>query len=193
MKFTYPESATPLELDEIHTLLQKHISTQKELDEAEAENIVNGQNWAFSRKRNHILTIPFLLKVHKKMFEHVWAWAGKYRKRDTNIGVTPHQISLELINLLDNVKFWIKNSVYSFDEIAVRFHHKLVWIHPFPNGNGRHARLMTNLLLYNYDKPQFAWGKHNLGEKNDIRKFYIDALKAADKNDFSLLLKFAIS
>ncbi len=148
--------ATPLDLDEVHNLLPKHISTQGELDELEALNIIQGYRWAFSRKRNNIFSIPFLLKLHKNMFGTVWLWAGNYRRPQTNIGVEPFRISLEVAQLLEDVKFQLTNDTYGIDEICARFHHRLVWIHPFTNGNGRHARLMTDLFLYNRGQPLFT-------------------------------------
>ncbi len=193
MKFIYAEGATPLELDEIQNILPQHISTQKELDEVEAENIIQAQQWAFSRRRTDIFTVPFILKVHKKMFGNVWKWAGKYRTCSTNIGVEPYRVPFELSKLLEDTKFWIQHSTYSLDEIAARFHHKLVWIHAFPNGNGRHARLMANLLLYQYSQPVFSWGRSNLTKQGTVGKIYIEALRAADKNNIVPLLKFVRS
>ncbi|MEI8320751.1 MAG: mobile mystery protein B [Alphaproteobacteria bacterium] len=193
MKFVYAEGATPFEADEIHNLLQKHISTQKELDELEQRNIVQGSLWAFSEKRKNILTSSFLLKLHKKMFDEVWSWAGKQRDYQTNIGVAPHMISLEIAQLLGDVEFQIQSSTYHLDEIVARFHHRLVCIHPFRNGNGRHARLMADLLLYNQNQPIFTWGKDSLGSPTDLRKSYITALKSADKNDINSLLAFVRS
>ncbi len=193
MKFEYKKGATPLEPDEIYNLRLKHISTQKELDELEATNIIQGQQWAFSKKRKNILNITFLLTLHKHMFGEVWSWAGKYRRTQTNIGVEPFRIPLETGHLLEEVTFQLQNNIYSMDEISTRFHHKLVWIHPFTNGNGRHARMMTDLLLHVYGHPIFTWGIHNLNEQGTVRQEYIRALKAADKNDFDPLMKFVRS
>lgn len=193
MKFIYPEGATPLEIDEIRNLLLHHISTQKELDEAEAENIIQARQWVLVQRQKDILTIPFLLKVHTKMFDRTWKWAGKYRSRTTNIGIEPYRIPIELECLLRDVKFWVDNSTYTFHEIAVRFHHKLVWIHPFVNGNGRHARLMTDLLLRAHKHQAFTWGKNNLALAGDARKSYIESLRQADQHDYSALLQFVRS
>jgi Fic-DOC domain mobile mystery protein B len=193
MKFEYKKGATPLDPDEIHNLRLKHISTQKDLDELEAANIIQGQLWAFSQKRKTIMTLPFLLKLHKNMFGEVWSWAGKYRRSQTNIGVEPFRIPSETGQLLEEVVFQLHSNTYTMDEIATRFHHKLVWIHPFTNGNGRHARLMTDLLLYTHGHSLFTWGRHNLNEQGSIRQEYINALKAADKNNFDPLMNFVRS
>jgi Fic-DOC domain mobile mystery protein B len=139
------------------------------------------------------MTLPFLLKLHKNMFGEVWSWAGKYRRSQTNIGVEPFRIPSETGQLLEEVVFQLHSNTYTMDEIATRFHHKLVWIHPFTNGNGRHARLMTDLLLYTHGHPLFTWGRHNLNEQGSIRQEYINALKAADKNNFDPLMNFVRS
>jgi Fic-DOC domain mobile mystery protein B len=194
MNFEYPEGATPLEREEAEGLLLSHISTRKELDRFEQENIIEAEKWAFKGRKKDSLTVDFFLRLHKKMFGSVWRWAGQFRTSDKNIGVPVWQISTELKKLCDDVAFWIGNATYPPDEIAARFHHRLTMIHPFPNGNGRHARLMTDILLEKVlGQPHFTWGSGNLTDAGDCRKQYIDALYAADQRDFGPLLAFVRS
>ena len=191
MKFEYAVGATPLNQDEVEGLIPVHIATQNELNEWEASNILTAENWLFStRHRGNFLTIEFLKSVHKKMFNTTWKWAGDFRNSDKNIGVMYAKISSEMRILLDDVIYQIENNTYSIDEIAYRFHHRLVYIHPFANGNGRHARLMTDFLLVKAGSSKFTWGTDNLVNQNETRKAYIEALKQADKRDYSLLAKF---
>lgn len=194
MNFEYPEGATPLEREEAEGLLLSHISTRKELDRFEQENIIEAEKWAFKGRKKDSLTVDFFLRLHKKMFGSVWRWAGQFRTSDKNIGVPVWQISTELKKLCDDVSFWIENATYPPDEIAVRFHHRLTVIHPFPNGNGRHARLMTDIVLVKLlGQPHFTWGSGNLVDAGTCRKQYIDALHAADQRDFGPLLAFVHS
>ena len=189
--FVYPEGATPLDPDESKGLLLTHISTRAELDRWEQENIVEAIEWLEKTKATDILNEQFIKKLHKKMFKHVWSWAGDFRTSDKNIGGQWFQISTSLKMLCDNTLYKIERQIEAPDEVAIRFHHNLVWIHSFPNGNGRHARLMTDALLKNVlNCSKFTWGGGNLRKPNNIRNFYIDALKAADKGNFDLLRQF---
>lgn len=189
----YPEGATPLDPDEIEGVKFKHITTRGELDHLEQGNIQMGLGW-LSRSRNpDILSEEFVRKLHKRLFGDVWKWAGKFRTTGKNIGVDPAQIGVQLRMLLDDVKYWIDNDTYSAEEIAIRFHHKLVYIHPFPNGNGRHARIIADALLTKLmKKAPIDWaGGYDLQSMGERRREYIAALRAADKNDYSLLFAFA--
>jgi Fic-DOC domain mobile mystery protein B len=139
-----------------------------------------------------LLDEHFLRELHKRMFGKVWKWAGEFRRSGKNIGVEWTRIAVDLRILLEDVKFWIDNNAYPAEEIACRFHHRLVYIHLFPNGNGRHARIMTDLLLEKQFKMKpFSWGSNELTTENKVRKAYIKALKAADENKYRLLLEFA--
>lgn len=194
MKFEYAPGATPLNQDEIDELIPLHITNQNQLNEWEAANILKAENWvSTSRYRNNFLTLEFAKLLHKKMFNDTWKWAGVFRKTEKNIGVTPSIITTKLKKLLDDVAYQLINNSYSIDEIAYRFHHRLVVIHPFSNGNGRHARLMTDLLLINLGMIRFTWGSQKLEGAGPARKQYIDALRAADKHDYSGLAKFVRS
>jgi len=193
MRFVYAEGATPLSPDEIHNLIPKHLTTQKELNEWEQFNIVKGENWAFGIKRKSILSIEFAKKLHKKMFSETWKWAGVFRKSQTNIGVDSIYIPQELKMIFGDIEFWLVNNTYDLREIAIRLHHRLVYVHPFPNGNGRFSRLFADLLLWNNDEVNFTWGSCSLIEDSSMRKQYILALKEADKGDYQKLIEFADS
>lgn len=188
----YPPGATPLDGDELASLIPGHITTQGELNEWEQLNIVQGENWA-RKQRKEILNEAFLRQLHKQMFGETWKWAGEFRKSDKNIGVDWLKIGVEFKKLLDDTHFQIEHASYPPDEIAVRFHHRLVAIHPFPNGNGRHARLMADLLIERLGRPRFTWGSHSLVDASATRQQYIAALQAADRRDIAPLLAFARS
>ncbi|MBY0544808.1 MAG: mobile mystery protein B [Gammaproteobacteria bacterium] len=192
MNFIYPPGATPIDPDEAEGLKPMHITIQSQLDEWEANNILNAENWAFSNKKHpDFLSIPFICQLHRKMFDETWHWAGKFRKTEKNIGKTlASYVSTDLKNLLDDIKYQLEQHSYPIDEIAYRFHHRLVSIHPFPNGNGRHARLMTDILLVQVGQPRFSWGRIQLSDANMVRKQYIDALKCADNLNYKLLAEF---
>ncbi|MDP1524311.1 MAG: mobile mystery protein B [Rhodocyclaceae bacterium] len=192
VKLDYPPGATPLDADELASQIPGHITTQGELNEWEQLNIVQGDQWA-RKQRKEILNEGFLRQLHKQMFGETWKWAGEFRKTDKNIGVGWLKIGVELKKLLDDTRYQIEYASYLPDEIAVRFHHRLVLIHPFPNGNGRHARLMADLLVERLGQPRFTWGSRSLVDANDTRKDYIAALQAADARDIAPLLAFARS
>lgn len=194
MKLIYPEGATPIDPDEQEGLMLTHITTREELNRWEQENINKAEEWCNSRKHGDMLTIGFILKLHKKMFEDVWKWAGQFRTSGKNIGVPAWQISTELKKLLDDLNAWLEHRPYDNDEMSARFHHRLVSIHPFPNGNGRHARMMTDLIQKQIlNEKEFSWGCADLSPAGDCRKRYIEALHAADNNDYAPLLKFTRS
>ena len=195
VRLDYPPGATPLDADELASLIPGHITTQGELNEWEQLNIVQGEQWALRQRgqRKEILNEAFLRQLHKQMFGETWKWAGDFRKSDKNIGVDWRNIGVELKKLLDDVRYQVEHSAFPGDEIAVRFHHRLVAIHPFPNGNGRHARMMADLLVERLGKARFTWGSKSLVDPNDTRKQYIAALQAADARNIAPLLAFARS
>lgn len=190
--FDQDDAATPLTPDEREALIPSYITLRRELNEAEQANILDAEQWAFSRKRD-VLSEAFLKNLHKRMFDRVWRWAGEFRRTERNIGVDPLQIAVELRTLLGDCRYWIDNNTYPPDEIAARFHHRLVYIHPFPNGNGRHGRLATDLLLTSLDQPRFTWGRVNLVDASATRQDYVTALRAADNHDIAPLLAFVRS
>lgn len=184
------DAATPLTPDERNGLIPTHVSLQYELNELEQKNILEADQWVFQRKHN-VLDEDFLRRLHKRMFGKVWAWAGEYRTTDRNLGVEPWRIQPDLRQLIDDVHYWIDNKTFAPDEIAVRFHHKLVAIHPFPNGNGRWSRLAADVLAVTLGLPRFTWGRTNLQNAGDIRRQYIAALRDADSHNMESLIKFA--
>ena len=188
------DAATPLSPEEIHDLIPAHIAFRHELNLAEQENIVRRQHWALNRRKADLLTEKFFTDLHRQMFSDVWRWAGKFRTSERTLGIPFYEIPVALRQLLDDTKAWIEYKSYPPDEIAVRFHHRLVQIHPFANGNGRHSRLMADLLVMRrLGGERFSWGSANLQAAGDVRGRYIGALKAADNHDIGPLLAFARS
>lgn len=187
---------TPLTEEELAELIPPTIFTREHLNQWEQINIQEAMTWAFSHKHlpTKLATNQFMTKLHKKMFGQVWKWAGQFRSSNKNIGVDREYIQIELRKLSDDFLVWIEYKSYPLDEIAARFHHRLVWIHPFPNGNGRHARLMADLILVSLGGKKFSWGSgQNLAAEGAVRKQYIQALKAADGYDYGPLLGFVRS
>ncbi len=191
----YEKDSTLLDYGELQELLLTHISTRGELNFWEAENIKDAMLWGSKLKTKDILNTKFICTLHKKMFSNVWAWAGKFRKTNKNIGLPFHLVEVELQTLCDDANAWIEFNTYPPDEFAARFHHRLVFIHPFSNGNGRHSRYMADLILNKiFNVDMFTWGKtENRTEPGKIRQKYIEALKAADDHDYSQLLEFVRS
>jgi Fic-DOC domain mobile mystery protein B len=193
----YIEGQTPIDEDEKEGLLIKTITTRKELDEFEQLNIQDAVEWTMRREKiklANILTEQFIKNLHKRMFKDVWKWAGTFRKTDKNIGVEWHQVCIDLRNLISDCNYWIQNKTLSEDEIAIRFKYRIVTIHPFPNGNGRHSRLIADILIHHgFRKEIFTWGGGNISREGDIRSVYISALKEADNGNLIPLIKFARS
>lgn len=184
------EANTPLDPDERNGLIPTYITLRAELNEAEQIGISEADRWAFARKRD-ILDVRFLQTLHRRMFSDIWRWAGTFRTTSRNIGIDAYRIAVELKQLVDDTHFWVENHTYPADEIAVRFHHRLVFIHAFPNGNGRHARLAADLLVVQLGQQRFTWGSANIAPAAETRKNYVAALQAADRHDYARLLAFA--
>ncbi len=178
--------------EEREGLIPSYITLRRELNQAEQANILEAEEWAFERKRD-LLSEQFLKTLHKRMFGRVWRWAGEFRLKERNLGLAPHRIAIDLRKLLHDGRFWIENGTYSANEFAARFHHRLVWIHPFPNGNGRHARPATDLLLVGFGQPRFSWGRVNLIDASETRRAYVAARRAADGHNIVPLLEFVRS
>ena len=191
-----PPGATPLSPEDEEALLVA-ATTRAELDQFEAQNIADAIRWAVSNTKfkQTLLTVSGLQRLHERMFDATWKWAGKFRTSDTNIGVPWTQIPVQTKNLCDDVKVWVENSAYPWPELAVRFHHRLVKVHPFPNGNGRHARLSANLLLSQNVQPPLRWGGRDtsIGEDGAAREEYLAALRLTDQGYVERLLQFAVS
>lgn len=191
--FQEPDDATPLDPALRGDLLQTWITTRADLNEAEEENILDGADWARGRRggAEALLTEDFSKSLHEQMFGDVWKWAGSYRQNELNIGTAPHLVPAEMPVMFDNARFWVENDTFPPDEIAVRLHHRLTQIHGFPNGNGRHARMMADLLIEKLGGKPFSWGSGSIHDTGTLRTTYINALKAADNHDFAPLLAFA--
>jgi len=192
MNIDYPPGAPPLDADELACLIPSHITTQGELNEWEQLNIEQGEAWA-QRQRKEILDEGFVRQLHHRMLGETWSWAGGFRASDKNIGVEWQQIGVKLRDLINDVRYQIEHNTYPPDEMAARFHHRLVAIHPFPNGNGRHARMMADLLIQKLGQPRFTWGSKSLMDVTETRMRYIEALQAADGGDIGLLSNFVRS
>jgi len=186
------DASTPLTEEEREELIPSYITLRSELNAAEQRNILEAEEWAFNRDRD-VLSEQFLKDLHKRMYGNVWRWAGNFRQSERNIGVDAYRIPIDLRQLIDDCQFWIDNNTYEPDEIAARFSHRLVQIHPFPNGNGRHSRTAADLLLVKLGQKRFSWGRENLVDASDTRKQYIDALHAADRHDYGPLFEFVRS
>ncbi len=189
-----PDGATPLDPDELAELKFTHIQTRGELDQVEQVNIQDGLLWLRKQKKPDVLSETFIKRLHKEMLGEIWEWAGTFRKTEKNIGVAPEQIAVSLRDLLDDVRFWIEHKTFSAREIGLRFHHRLVQIHLFPNGNGRHARIMTDVLLEKtMNEKRIHWGDANLQNTGEHRDEYIAALGQADAGNYQPLLdKFSM-
>ena len=184
-----PEGATPLDPDEMLGLKFPHITTREELDQMEHVNIQEGLRWLHKTKQSDILSDQFVRKLHAKLFGKVWQWAGTYRQTEKNIGIDPVQIPQQLKLLLDDVQFWLEHKTYPPHELALRLHHRMVKIHPFPNGNGRHARILADVMLMQMlNQKPITWKGDYLNTKSEIRDEYIQALRLADQGDYGRLL-----
>ena len=191
MRFDYPAGATPLDPDTIAGMIP-NLTRQSELNEFEARNILEAERWVKRARgaNRDILQLITLRKLHEKMFDMTWRWAGQFRQVQTNIGIPASQIATRLEQLCRNTHYQVEHISYSWDELATRFHHELVLIHPFPNGNGRHARLATDLLIERNGQSRFTWGSRSLTESSNVRNEYIAALREADNGNIERLLAF---
>jgi len=194
LELQYTDRQTPLDEEETEGLKIKSITTQGELDEFEQLNIEKAVEWTIhaNLKPKRILTEKFIKNLHKKMYGDVWKWAGEFRKSNKNLGIKWTQISIELKNLLDDTNYWLDNNTFSSEEISIRFKHRIVAIHCFPNGNGRHSRMMADIFMESiFGKEIFSWHKSNKFKEDETRKKYIAALKKADKGNINSLIEFA--
>ncbi len=187
-----PDGATPLAPEERQGLLPAQVTHRHELNELEQQNIAKALLWAIARNHNP-LAEPFVRGLHRRMFDDVWRWAGTYRLTNKNIGCDYWLVQERLYQLIANTQYWVDNKTYGHDEIAVRYAHGLVQIHPFPNGNGRWSRLMGDVLARRLGEAAFSWGGNALADASQTRKAYIAALKKADDNEIAPLLAFARS
>ena len=182
-----PVGATPIYTDEAEGLIPGHIQTRAELNAWEQQNIIEAARWVRTATEP-ALRESTILGLHKRMFDRTWEWAGRYRTSDKHIGVFWAEIGDEIRKFVDDGAYWLEHHVSSVDEAAARLHHRLVLIHPFPNGNGRHARLWCDLLLKQNGRPMFSWSSEELDRAGESRQRYLEALRKADGEDFGPLL-----
>ncbi|MFZ4648196.1 MAG: mobile mystery protein B [Patescibacteria group bacterium] len=190
------ENHTTLNEEEKEGLKIKSIATRQELNEFEQQNIETAISWLMKRNISIelFLSEKFLKNLHYKMFGSVWLWAGTFRKSNTNLGIDWRVVPVELKKLFDDCLYWLENKTFSGTEIAIRFKHRLVFIHPFPNGNGRLSRLMADTMMEKiFEKPAFSWGGLSVNSNNNEETRYIDAIHKADKGNFDDLIKFSMS
>lgn len=196
LELEYLPGQTPIDEDEKDGLLIPTVTTRGELDEFEQKNIEDAVQWSLGRnfKPTTIFTENFVKQLHQEMFGGVWAWAGHFRKTNKNIGIDKWQIPVTLKTLLDDGMFWVQSNTFPPEEIAIRFKHRLVSIHCFPNGNGRHSRLVADIIISKiFKQSEFTWGAATLNKESKERNQYLEALRAADAGDYSSLLIFAKS
>ena len=188
----YIDGQTPLDPEDLEGIKHPHVMTRGELDQLEQANIEEGLRWLARQRSPDLLSDDFARKLHRKLFGEVWSWAGTYRQTEKNIGINPLQIAVQLRTLLDDARFWAEHGAYPPVEAAVRFHHRLVVIHPFANGNGRFSRIMADAYLEDVlEADPIDWGGgYDLQAMNERREQYIAALRAADAGDYSLLFEF---
>lgn len=194
LKLDYIEGQTPLDEDEKEGLLISSITTQQELNEFEQQNIERAIEWTLQRrtKKELILTEKFIRDLHRKMFGDVWAWAGEFRQSNKNLGEDWKQIPVLFKQLTDDCLYWITHKTYSEEEISIRYKHRLVSIHCFSNGNGRHSRLMADVLITQvFGKPVFSWNRADLNRKGGSRSDYLKAIREADRGNIKPLMEFA--
>jgi Fic-DOC domain mobile mystery protein B len=184
------DANTPLTAEERDQLIPSYITLRRELNQAEQVNIAGAAKWLAGRKRD-VLDERFLRQLHKRMFGQVWRWAGQYRTTPRNIGVEAWRIATEIAQTVDDARYWVAHGIYGPDEIAVRYSHRLVAIHPFPNGNGRFSRLAGDLLAVQLGQPRLSWGRLNLVDASASRAAYVAALRQADAHDLGPLIAFA--
>jgi Fic-DOC domain mobile mystery protein B len=193
VNFEYPSGATPLDPDEAQGLIPRHITLQAQLNEWEAANILEAEQWAFGRLRREPPDVDFLRRLHRRMIDRTWRWAGSFRSSGKNLGVAAWDIQPALRNVCADVALQLEQPAMPLDEIAARYAHRLVSIHPFPNGNGRWSRLAADVLLAGQGAARFTWGLATPESIANARDRYLAALRAADQHDVRALIDFARS
>lgn len=192
-----PEGATPLNEEDLKGLIPDFVATRADLNQVEYENIAKALPWAYRQARilgpTGLFEYSFLFNLHRRMFADVWKWAGTQRVRETNTGAAPSQVPSQVKATLDDARFWHANGHLPVDERAARLHHRLVSVHPFPNGNGRCTRLLADLYLVSLGHDPFTWGSTRLDEQSELRDAYIKSLLAAHDDDLRPLIAFARS
>jgi len=196
LELHYKKGQTPIDEEEKEDLLLPTISTRGELDEFEQANIEKAIEWSLkiNTSRNEVLSVDFIIELHHRMFSDIWGWAGTFRRSNKNIGVDKFSIDQELMMLTEDCRYWVANKIYPEDEIAIRYKYRMVTIHPFPNGNGRHSRISGDILASKVLKrPVFSWGGHGIEQEGETRSRYLESLYSANQGDIRPLLEFARS
>lgn len=189
--FVDRDGSTPLDPDQIKGIRFSHLTNMGELDEVEDLNIQKGLEWLYHQKTDDYLSMQFLCKLHEKLFGDVWKWAGKFRTVEVNISkIRSYDVGPQLINFFEDAKLWIEGGRMGWDEIAAEMHHRLVCIHPFPNGNGRTTRIFTEYVQRRNNQLITTWKASLSHDPKERRKAYIKALQKADKGDFEMLIEF---
>jgi len=183
---------TPIDPNEAEGLIPDLI-TQSQLNEYEQLNIATAWIWAPTSRylKRQLLSRDGLQRLHQRMFDRTWKWAGQFRRSEKSIGIKWTEVPVAVQSLCDDTTYQLKEQSFPLEEIAVRFHYRLVSIHPFPNGNGRHARMAADLLCLQRGGQAFPWGASNLTARGSARAAYLDALKRADNGDLLPLMQFA--
>jgi Fic-DOC domain mobile mystery protein B len=196
VQYHYIAGQTPLDEEEKRDLIPSLV-TREDLDAFEQENILEARKWVMQKAtlaKLDVFTEKFLLNLHKRMYGHVWKWAGTFRKSNKNIGVDRIYITTELHQLLGDAAYWLEHKTYPISDLAVIFHHRLVKIHLFPNGNGRHARMCADVIIAKFGGEKLSWGGNSdLTKPDEIRTRYIAALREADGGNYEPILAFARS
>jgi Fic-DOC domain mobile mystery protein B len=195
LRFENGVGQTPINEEELDGLKIRTITLQVELNEFEQYNIEKALLWLRGQRltMDHVLSELFVLRIHAKMFGEVWQWAGNFRKTEKNLGVNSVMIRIALKELINDAKYWMINEIYTPEELAIRFKHRLVSIHCFSNGNGRHSRVMADVIMEKlYNKPPFQWGKADAIGVNTIRMEYLKSLRQADQHEYQPLIAFAL-
>ena len=197
LNLDYPDGATPLDAEELEGLIPAHIATRGELNAWESRNVLKAEQWLRGARLGNMFSHAFVRRLHQRMFDETWKWAGTFRTTEKSIGIDPAHIAPRIVDLCEDIKVQLAHSTLPLDQMAAMFHHRLVSIHPFANGNGRHARLMADLLLTQNGAARFSWGEDasltDSVAEGEIRRRYIAALRAADVRDYAPLFAFVRS
>ena len=190
-----PAGATPIAEEDLDGLIPSFVATRADLNRVEYENILAAMPWAFTEARKRgalgVLDIKFVFDLHRRMFGDVWEWAGSQRRRETNLGVAPHQILEALKASLDDARYWHEHEIFDLDRRAALIHYRLVFVHPFPNGNGRCTRLIADLYRVSVGAEPFSWSRDRLDIEGSARNDYIRALELVREDDGDALVAFA--
>jgi len=190
-RFEFPEGATPI--SDCSGLIPTWVHNLNDLNRVEAENIMNAQRKYFRAPVNdpkNWFQVDELKNIHRAMFGEVWEWAGMYRQSVTSVGIKPILIPAKLAELCHEVLYWFQYPVeLTFVEMAARIHHRVVFIHPFENGNGRFSRLVADRFLLALRCAYPIWPDH-LNKDSGTRKDYISTLKNADKGNYEPLVDY---